>query len=131
MDRFSANSDFELKLVTILSLGICRESISRPSEVMLSRKIGDVIPKLGSEPALFHTLCESCRLGNSPLSDATPHITVTGVVVPGVVVGTSTLKVPLGPAGQPSGSVSPIVTVAAGPVYTVRLSTRLSGANLK
>jgi hypothetical protein len=127
IERFSASSDFELKLVTILSLGIGREPSSQPSVVTLSRKIGEVTPKLPSEPELFQTLCESKRFGNSPLSEAIPQVTVTGVVVPGVVVGTLTTVVPFGPPAHPSGRVSPIVTVEAVPTYTLRLSTRLSG----
>ena len=100
---------------------------SQPSVVTLSRKIGEVTPKLPSEPELFQTLCESKRFGNSPLSVAIPQVTVTGVVVPGVVVGTLTTVVPFGPPAHPSGRVSPIVTVEAVPTYTLRLSTRLSG----
>src|SRR5579863_3347913 len=98
---------------------------------MSSRKIGELTPKLPSEFALFQTLWESNRLGNSPLSDPIPQGTFTSVVVPGVVVGTSTFVLPLGPPAQPSGRVSPMVTVDALPTYTLRLSTRVSGRNSK
>src|SRR5580704_15150478 len=113
-ERFKANSDFELKLVTIRLLGIGRESSKRPSVLRLSRKIGELTPKLPSEPELFQTLWESERFGNSPLSEATPQVTVT-FVVPLVVVGTATTVLPFGPPGQPSGKVAPVVTVEAFP----------------
>src|ERR1700722_16241467 len=129
-ERFKANSDFEQKLVTILLLGIGREPSNSPSVSRLSRKIGEVTPKLPSEPELFQTLWVSLRFGNSPLSEATPQVTVT-FAIPLVVVGTATTKLPFGPPGHPSGSVSPITIVSAVPTYTLRLSTRVSGRNLK
>jgi hypothetical protein len=113
MDRFRASSDFELKLVTIRSVGIRRVPSNRPSVVMLSSKIGEVMPKLPSEPALLNTLCVSNTFGYSPLSVAIPQGTVTGVV-PFVVVGTLTVK-PVVPPWQPNGNVSPIVIVEALP----------------
>ena len=61
--------------------------------------MGEVTPKLPSELALFQTLCESNRFGNSPLSLAIPQGTVTSVVVPGVVVGTVTSVTPVRPSG--------------------------------
>jgi hypothetical protein len=88
IERFKASSDFELKLVTILSLGIGSVPNGQPSVVKLSRNIGELTPKLPSVVELFHTLCESFRFGASPLSLAIPQGTVTLVVVPGVVVGT-------------------------------------------
>src|SRR5579872_1219426 len=113
IDRFRASSDFELKLVTILSVGTAKVPSFQPSGVMSSRKIGEVIPKLPSELALFQTLWQSKRFGYSPLSLATPHGTVTGVVLP-VVVGTLTVS-PVVPPTQPKGSVSPMVMVDALP----------------
>src|SRR5580704_4010125 len=56
IERFRANSDLELKLVTIRSVGMAMVSSVQPSVVMSSRKIGDVTPKLGSVFALFQTL---------------------------------------------------------------------------
>src|SRR5271168_1507186 len=114
-ERFSASSDLELKLVTSLALGIGSVPSNLPSVLRLSRKIGELTPKLPSEFALFHTLCESARFGNSPLSDATPQATVTFVVVPGVVVGTATTVLPFAPPAHPRGKFSPMVTVAAVP----------------
>src|SRR5215472_4204405 len=113
-DRLSASSDFELKLVTIRSVGTGKEPRNSPSVVILSRKIGDVIPKLLSLAALFHTLCESLLLGNSPLSLAMPQGTVTGVVPP-AMSGTLTTVLPFAPPAHPSGRVSPAVTVSAVP----------------
>jgi hypothetical protein len=130
IERFSASSDLELKLVTIRSLGIGSVPKSRPSVERLSRKIGELTPKLPSEPELFQTLCESLRLGASPLSLATPHVTVT-FVVPPAVSGTATTVLPFGPPAHPRGNTSPIVTVAAVPWYTLRLNTRLSSLNSK
>ncbi len=113
MERFSASSDFELKLVTMRSVGMERVPTSRPSVVMSSRKMGDVMPKLPSVFALFQKLWLSNRFGYSPLSLAGPHGTVTGVV-PFVVVGTLTVS-PVRPPWHPSGSVSPMVIVEAFP----------------
>src|SRR5215469_4580145 len=99
LERFSASSDFELKLVTIRSLGIASVLRRSPLVVRLSRKIGDETPKLPSLLALFQTLCESLRFGNSPLSEATPQGTVTGVVPP-ARSGTFTTEFPFGPPTQ-------------------------------
>src|SRR5579863_5561758 len=126
-ERLSASSDFELKLVTIKSVGIASVPRRSPLVVRLSRKIGEEIPKLPSLFELFQTLCESLRFGNSPLSEAIPQGTVTEVVTPGVVVGTSTTELPFGPPTHPGGNVSPIVMVSAVPVYTVRLRTSVFG----
>ena len=112
-ERFSASSDLELKLVTIRSVGMGRVPSSQPSVVMSSRKMGDVTPKLPSEFALFQTLWVSNRFGYSPLSVATPHGTVTGVVPP-VVVGTLMVS-PVRPPWHPRGRVSPMVMVEAFP----------------
>ena len=67
-DRFRASSDFELKLVTISLLGTeeCRaggrpESGHRGEWARRRRNCRRVA-------ALFQTLCESFRLGASPLS---------------------------------------------------------------
>src|ERR1700739_3218260 len=97
---------------------------------MLSRKIGDEMPKLLSVPELFHTLCESLRLGASPLSLAIPHGTCTSTSPP-AVVGTATVVVPFGPPAQPGGKVSPIVTVSGVPTYTLRVTTTVLGTNWK
>jgi hypothetical protein len=51
-ERFKASSDFELKLVTIWSLGIGSVPRRWPSVAMLSRKIGEVKPKLPSAVSL-------------------------------------------------------------------------------
>ena len=75
-----------------------------PSAARLSRKMGEVTPKLPSESALFQTLWESERFGNSPLSLAIPHGTVTAVVTPVVVVGTATVVLPFGPPAHPRGT---------------------------
>src|ERR1700677_2482725 len=81
-ERFSASSDFELKLVTIwvLSLviprsrlfGTSRELNLRPNGVISSRKIRDVIPKLASTGALLNTK------GYNPLFTAVTHPPVEG-----------------------------------------------------
>src|ERR1700739_2561856 len=104
-----ANSDFELKLVTSWSLGIAKGPITFPFESILSRKIGDVTPKLASGPSLFQTLCESSRLGYSPLSIAAPHVTAT-LFEPPAISGTV-----ISPATHPGGSVCPAETVLASP----------------
>src|SRR5579862_9389487 len=125
-ERFSASSDLEVKLVTILSVGMAIVPSRSPDVDRLSRKIGELMPKLESVPALFQTLCESFRFGYSPLSLATPQGTFTLVVPPGgVVFGTLTVT-----ATQPGGNVSPITTVSAVPIYTLLLSTRLSEAKV-
>lgn len=72
-------------------------------------------------------LCESVSFGNSPLSLAMPQGTVTLVETPGVVVGTATTVLPFAPPGHPGGKFSPMVTVSAVPVYTLRVSTSESG----
>jgi len=103
-ERLIASSDFELKLVTIKLLGTVSVPSRVPLVVRLSRKIGEVMPKLPSVAALFQTLCESFRFGNPPLSLATPQVTITGVVPP-AMRGTLTVVVPFGPPAQPSGKV--------------------------
>src|ERR1700677_289627 len=114
-ERLSANSDFELKLVTIRLEGTANVPSGWPSGVRSSRKIGEVTPKLPSLFALFHTLCKLKSLGNSPLSLAMPQGTVTLVVTPGVVVGTATTVLPFAPPAHPGGKFSPTVTVSAVP----------------
>src|ERR1700722_6747248 len=64
-ESFSANSDFELKLVPIWSFvggtpfcelfGTSSEVTSEPDGVIWSRKIFEVIPKLPSPESLFQT----------------------------------------------------------------------------
>ena len=56
VDRFTASSDLELKLVTARFVGIARVLRSLPSIVRLSKKIGEVTPKLPSEVSLLKTL---------------------------------------------------------------------------
>ena len=119
VDRFSANSDFELKLVTIWSLGMGSVPSKNPSLVILSRKIGEVTPKLPSGPSLLNTV------GYVPSATAVPQVTFT-FAVPPASNGTRTV-----PATQPGGNVWPTVTVAAFPAYTLRLSTSVSGMNRK
>ena len=64
VDRFSASSDLEEKLVTTWSARVppgplpsgTRSTLtSRPSGVIWSRKTGDVTPKLGSDASLLNT----------------------------------------------------------------------------
>ena len=55
-ERFSASSDFELKLVLTRLGGIGSVLTSVPVGVIWSRKIGDVMPKLPSTLSLFQTL---------------------------------------------------------------------------
>src|SRR6476659_2859764 len=81
-DKFTASSDFELKLVTNKSVGIGNVPMSLPCLSMLSRKIGEVTPKLASGPSLFHTLLLSCKFGYSPFETAVPQVTFTEVVPP-------------------------------------------------
>src|SRR5215469_16393779 len=76
-ERFIASSDFELKLVTILSVGTGRAPNSTPSVVKLSKTIGDETPKLPSVFELFQTLCGSEACGAFPRSLAKPQGTFT------------------------------------------------------
>src|ERR1700751_4167242 len=102
-ERFKASSDFELKLVTMRSLGTASVPIFLQSVVRLSRKMGEVTPKLPSDLSLSKTL------GYFPSAVAVAHATFTGVVPP-ASSGTLTVL-----ATQPGGSVWPMVTVAALP----------------
>jgi hypothetical protein len=92
MERFTANSDFELKLVTTSSVGIARVPIRCPSVVRLSRKIGEVIPKWPSAVLLLKTP------GKLPSAMGVLQVTATGVVPP-AMSGTLTV-----PATQPGGN---------------------------
>lgn len=107
-DRFNATSDFELKLVVTKVVGTASVLTSVPAVVIWSRKSGDVTPKLPSTLSLFQTLLVLPTAGKAPVSVAVP--------VPQEAV-----------AGQFGGSGCPTVTVAAVPVYTLRLTTRLPG----
>src|SRR5215467_2690193 len=109
-DKFTDSSDFELKLVTSRSDGTGSVPSSFPCLSILSRKIGEVTPKLPSGPSLLNTLLSSCRLGYSPLDTAVPHFTFT-VVVPPAKSGSVTVF-----GVQPGGSVCPGVTVLASPM---------------
>src|SRR5215471_16633014 len=109
LDRFTASSDLELKLVTTRLVGIGRVPRSLPSVVRLSKKIGEVTPKLPSGLSLFQTLWLSERFGYSPFSTALAHFTVT-IVVPPAISGRVTV-----PGTHPGGNVCPIVTVPAVP----------------
>src|SRR5215471_18151761 len=110
VDRFTASSDFELKLVTRRFVGTGSVPRRFPSVVRLSRKIGEVTPKLPSGLSLFQTLWLSARFGYSPLSTAVPHLTFT-LATPPPRRGIETV-----PATQPGGKVSPITTVVDVPV---------------
>src|ERR1700735_354930 len=124
-ERLRANSDFELKLVTIWSLGIGSVPIRKPSVVMLSRKIGEVTPKLPSAPSLLKTA------GYVPSATAVlqPELLAFGMVT--VVVPPAISGIVIVPGTQTGGRVCPRVTVEASPRYTLRLSTRVSGWNWK
>src|SRR5580700_11928982 len=91
-ERFTASSDFELKLVTISPVGIAREPTRWPSVVTLSRKIGEVMPKWPSAALLLKTP------GNVPSAVGVLQVTATGVVPP-AMSGTLTV-----PATQPGGN---------------------------
>src|ERR1700734_2587335 len=118
-ERFTANSDLELKLVTIRSVGIANESSRWPSVVRLSRKIGEVMPNSPSAEALLNTV------GKVPSATAVLQVTVTGVVPP-ATSGTLTV-----PATQPGGNtVTPGTSREGVPTYTLRLSTKVSGLKL-
>src|ERR1700691_3956835 len=67
VDRFSASSDLELKLVTIMLVGITKLLSVVADGVSRSRKIGEVIPKLPSTESLSHTLLELLVEGYAPL----------------------------------------------------------------
>ena len=79
-DRFTASSDFELKLVTKVVPGTEIVVSVDPDGVISSIKIGDVMPKLPSTLLLFQTLLVLVRDGNKPLSVAVavPHAAVLG-----------------------------------------------------
>src|SRR5215831_2953788 len=98
VDRFNASSDFELKLVTIWSVGTASVPSCSPLVLRLSRKMGDVMPKLPSGPSLLKTV------GYVPSATAVPHFTFT-VVVPPARSGRVTVR-----ATQPGGNVWPTVT---------------------
>src|SRR5262245_47618316 len=105
VERLSASSDFEEKLVTSWSRpwlavsGTCRVLISLPDGVTWSRNIGDVMPKFASTWSLFHT----------------PGY------VPSLFAVTQSLV-------QPGGRVvRPAATASAPPSYTDRLISRLPG----
>src|ERR1700733_16337773 len=101
VERFSASSDFELKLVTIWLVGTVSVPRRRPNVVMLSRKIGELTAKLGSDTSLLNTV------GYVPSALATPQATATlDGLPPAVADGTETL-----PATHPGGRTSPTVTV--------------------
>src|SRR5579859_2655719 len=101
VERFSASSDLELKLVTIRRGSIGSVLTTCPPGVTSSRKIGAVTPKLPSTWSLFQTLLGLPIAGNEPLSTAaTPAL----FGPPHFAVG-----------GQRGGSNSPTVTVDAVP----------------
>src|SRR4029077_13039935 len=104
VERFSASSDLELKLVTIMSVGTASVPSRSPLVLRLSRKIGEVIPKLPSGPSLLKTV------GYVPSATAVAHFTFT-VVVPPASSGSVTVR-----ATQPGGRVCPTETVDAFPV---------------
>lgn len=108
VDRLTASSDFELKLVVNVAPGTDRVFTTVPVGVSWSINIGDVIPKLPSTVSLFQTLLVLPMAGKAPLFVAVP--------VPQLAV-----------AGQFGGSGWPMVTEAAVPVYTLRLTARLPG----
>src|SRR5580704_497544 len=109
-ERFKANSDFELKLVTIWLLGIASVPRRWPSVVMLSRKIGAVTPKLPSAESLLKTVgyvpsaIAALQPEELPLGIAT-------VAVPPAMSGSVTV-----PGTHPGGRLCPIVTVDTSPV---------------
>ena len=55
VDRFSASSDFDEKLVTRSRVGTLNLPSIAPSGVTRSRKIGAATPKLGSTMSLLNT----------------------------------------------------------------------------
>ena len=55
MERLSAISDFEEKLVTSSLGGTSKVLSDRPDGVIWARKIGEVTPKLPSTSALLNT----------------------------------------------------------------------------
>src|ERR1700730_10310716 len=115
VDRFSASSDLELKLVTIRCGSIGTERRTRPSGAISSRKIGEVTPKLPSTVSLSQTLFGLPGEGNNPLA----------------IAGTPALLVPphFAVDGHCGGNNSPTVTVDAVPRYTLRETSRLFGLN--
>src|SRR5215475_10169648 len=95
VERFRDSSDFELKLVTTWSEGTASVPSVFPSVVMLSRKMGEVMPKLPSGPSLLKTV------GYVPSATALAHFTFT-VVVPPARSGSVTVR-----ATHPGGNVWP------------------------
>src|ERR1700730_19439698 len=91
-ERLRASSDLELRLVTILSVGIGRLPRRCPSVVKSSKNIGEVIPKWPSADELLKTP------GKVPSAIGVEQLTATGVVPPAI---SATLTVP---AMQPGGS---------------------------
>src|SRR5579862_1593432 len=92
VERFSASSDFELKLVTIRLVGIARVPISSPLVFRLSRNTGEVMLKLPSARSLLNTV------GYVPSLVALAHFTFT-LAAPPASKGTLTV-----PATQPGGN---------------------------
>src|SRR5260221_13761087 len=80
VDRFTASSDFELKLVVTMLLGMASVLVTVPVELIWSRKIGEVIPKLPSVLLFFQKLLLLVGDGEAPLSVAfaVPHTAVDG-----------------------------------------------------
>src|SRR5215469_1755449 len=70
VDRFSASSDLELKLVTIMLLGTAKLLTVVPDGVSCSRKMGEVIPKLPSTVSLLKMLLVLSVAAYAPLSVA-------------------------------------------------------------
>src|ERR1017187_714901 len=70
VDRFSPNSDLELKLVTIMLLGTAKLLTVVPDGVSWSRKMGEVTPKLPSILLLLNTLLALLVDAYAPLSVA-------------------------------------------------------------
>src|SRR5215471_12706392 len=103
VDRFSASSDLELKLVTIMLLGTAKLLTVVPDGVSCSRKMGEVIPKLPSTLLLLKMLLALSVDAYAPLS-----VALAPVQEP--VDAVSAL------AGQTGGSAWPTTTVLLSPV---------------
>src|SRR5580704_19542311 len=99
VERLRASSDLELKLVTIMLLGMASVLTVVPDGVIWSRKMGEVIPKLPSTTSLLKTLLVLVVEGYAPLAVAFP------AHAPGAAV--------LALAGQTGGNVSPMTTALA------------------
>jgi hypothetical protein len=99
-----------------------------PEVEILSRKIGDVMPKCPSAAAFSKTA------GNVPSAVGVAHGTgIGGVVAPagagGEISGTVT-ELPAGGFGHPDGKTVTLGTRRDGvPSYTLRVTTREPGAN--